>query len=90
MSKFSEMRQGAHERNQIRRDGPLLPEVVCPHCSVTGQVHGQQVKTKKGISGGKATGALLTAGVSVLATGLSRKEEQFEMVCGNCSVRWTA
>jgi len=33
----------------------------------------KSVKAKQGISGGKATGAILTGGVSLLATGLSRK-----------------
>jgi hypothetical protein len=44
--------------------------------------------TEEGVSGGKATGAVLTGGVSMLATGLSRKEGTTEMSCGNCGTRW--
>jgi hypothetical protein len=47
------------------------------------------VKLKKGISGGKATGAVLTAGFSILATGLSRKESATQATCGNCRMSWT-
>ena len=49
-------------------------QILCPHCQVRGQVHTKRVKVKRGISGGKTTGAVLTAGFSILATGLSRKE----------------
>ncbi|MGI8879571.1 MAG: hypothetical protein ACR2KJ_03470 [Jatrophihabitans sp.] len=47
------------------------------------------MKVKRGISGGKATGAVLTAGVSLFATGLSRKEQVLRATCGNCRVVWT-
>ena len=43
---------------------------------------------KKGISGGKATGAVLTGGLSLLATGLSRKEMVREAYCYNCKMTW--
>lgn len=56
--------------------GPVSPAYICPHCQTKGFVRTMPVKRKKGISGAKATGALLTAGVSILATGLSRKEGQ--------------
>jgi hypothetical protein len=46
------------------------------------------VKQKKGISGGKATAAVLTAGISILGTGLSRKEKVSEAHCNNCNVTW--
>jgi len=68
-----------------RQDSPL---VMCPHCSVTGGVDVKRVKQKKGISGGKATAAVLTLGVSVLGTGLSRKEEVSQAHCNNCGVTW--
>lgn len=64
--------------------------IVCPHCGVRGKVRSRRVKQKKGISGGKATGAVLTAGFSLLATGLSRKESVTELRCGNCRVTWYA
>jgi hypothetical protein len=63
-------------------------QMVCPHCQVRGQVHTKRVKVKRGISGGKATGAVLTAGFSILATGLSRKEAATQATCNNCRVTW--
>jgi hypothetical protein len=68
--------------------GSLNPRLVCPHCQTPGQVRTQTVKVKKGISGGKATGALLTGGVSMLATGLSRKGKVTQARCGACSTTW--
>lgn len=64
--------------------------VICPHCQVRGKVTVTQEKVKRGISGAKATGALVTAGLSVLGTGLSRKETVNRMSCGNCRVTWIA
>ena len=64
--------------------GPVNPQLVCPHCGVAGHVRAKSVKAKQGISGGKATGALLTGGVSILATGLSRKQRVTQCQCGNC------
>jgi transcription elongation factor Elf1 len=62
--------------------------IICPHCQTQGSVTTKLVKVKKGISGGKAAGAVLTAGFSVFATGLSRKEQIVELRCGNCRMRW--
>jgi hypothetical protein len=64
-------------------------EIVCPHCQVRGQVVTKRVKVKRGVSGGKATGAVLTGGLSILATGLSRKEAVTRATCGNCNTTWT-
>jgi len=63
--------------------------IVCPHCQTRGQVRTQRKRVKRGVSGGKATGALLTGGLSLLGTGLSRKETVTEMRCGNCHTTWT-
>jgi hypothetical protein len=60
----------------------------CPHCGAVGRVKTKRVKTKQGISGGKAAGAVLTAGFSVLATGLSRKQDVTEMRCKACKMVW--
>lgn len=60
----------------------------CPHCGAVGRIKKKAVKTKQGISGGKATGAVLTAGFSVLATGLSRKQTVTEMKCRACKMVW--
>jgi len=63
-------------------------QILCPHCQVRGQVHTKRVKVKRGVSGGKTTGAVLTAGFSILATGLSRKETATRATCNNCHVTW--
>ncbi len=62
--------------------------VICPHCGKRGRVTTRIVKAKKGISGGKATAAVFTAGVSLLGTGLSRKERVTEARCGQCGQVW--
>lgn len=62
--------------------------LMCPHCQTRGAVTSVAVVRKKGISGGKATGALFTGGLSMFATGLSRKEAATQMWCGNCGTRW--
>lgn len=68
--------------------GPIRGQMVCPHCQVAGQVRTMMIKRKKGISGGKAVGALLTGGLSILATGLSRKEKSTQAHCDNCGATW--
>lgn len=62
--------------------------IVCPHCHNQGRVTRRRVKQKKGISGGKATAAVFTAGFSMLGTGLSRKERVTEMCCASCGTTW--
>lgn len=68
--------------------GGFKPEIICPYCGVKGKVYTRLVKRKKGISGGKATGALMTGGASLLLTGLSRKERVTHMKCNNCRTEW--
>jgi hypothetical protein len=69
--------------------GALNAHMVCPHCSAKGQVRTKRTTLKKGVSGGKATAALLTGGISLLATGLSRKEPRTEARCDVCSNTWS-
>ena len=70
-------------------DGKMLnPHMVCPHCQTKGKVYTKQTKMKTGISGAKATGAIFTAGISMLATGLSRKQQVTQAKCKNCSSEW--
>ena len=83
-----EQKAAVVEQNNIIKHGPPRPVMVCPHCQEKGNVYCKAVKNKKGISGGKATGALLTGGVSMLATGLSRKEGATEAYCENCTSTW--
>ena len=64
------------------------PALVCPHCQTEGQVRTKHVERKAGISGAKATGALLTSGLSLLATGLSRKQGCTQAHCDNCGSTW--
>ena len=64
------------------------PQMICPHCQTKGNVYTEQVKMKQGISGGKATGAVLTGGLSLLATGLSRKQKVTKAKCGTCQSEW--
>ncbi len=61
---------------------------VCPHCQKKGFVRTKEVKRKKGISGAKATGAILTGGWSLLATGLAKKERGTQAHCDNCGATW--
>jgi hypothetical protein len=68
--------------------GAFNRELICPHCATKGHVRTRGIVTKKGISGGKATAAVLTAGVSVLATGLSRKEANTQAKCMKCTSSW--
>lgn len=64
------------------------PHLKCPHCDTVGNVSSKTVKVKQGISGGKATGAVLTLGFSMLGTGLSRKQQVTEMSCSKCKTVW--
>lgn len=63
-------------------------KIRCPHCGEVGKVTTQPNRVKRGVSGGKATGAVLTGGVSILATGLSRKQTVTELRCKNCGMKW--
>lgn len=66
----------------------ISEKVICPHCNNRGCVAIRRRKAKKGLSGAKATGALLTAGLSIFATGLSRKEWVTDAICKNCDSKW--
>ena len=68
--------------------GELNEAMICPHCQANGTVRTKLVDRKKGISGSKATAAMFTGGVSLLATGLSRKERLTLARCGNCKNEW--
>ena len=70
------------------RLGPLNPELFCPHCQSKGHVRTKWVSQKAGVSGSKATTAVLTGGLSLLAVGLSRKQELTQAHCDNCNSTW--
>jgi len=69
--------------------GQANPAMICPHCQTLGSVFTKRIDQKKGVSGGKATAAVLTGGISVLATGLSRKEHLTQAHCTKCKNTWT-
>ena len=76
--------QGGQSRTKASQDA----QIVCAQCHSKGCVTTSRVKLKKGISGGKATGAILTGGLSLLAVGLSRNEDATEAKCSNCGSVW--
>ena len=78
----------AKVRELERTWGTVNPVIVCPQCRTTGHVRTLLVKRKKGVSGAKATGAVLTGGLSLLAMGLSRKEQVTQAHCEHCSSTW--
>jgi len=63
-------------------------DIICPHCNRRGGVTTRAVKRKKGISGAKVTAALFTSGLSIIGTGLSRKEAETEARCRHCGSLW--
>lgn len=75
-------------RTKAQRFGPVNPAMKCPHCETKGSIRTKRVSRAKGVSGGKATAALLTGGVSILAAGLSRREKSTQAYCGNCRNLW--
>lgn len=83
-----EERRIAAERAEAAH-GPINPEMVCPHCQVKGKVRAKRVDRKAGVSGTKASAAVLTGGASVIVTGLSQSEEVTEAACDNCQSRWS-
>jgi len=81
-------RQREQEIQTTNQYGPINPAMMCPHCQTKGQIRTKHTKQKKGISGSKATAALLTGGLSILAVGLSRKEGATQAHCGKCNNTW--
>jgi hypothetical protein len=67
---------------------PTSSAMICPHCQMKGFVSAVPTRRKVGVSGGKATAALLTGGLSLFATGLSRKESVTEAHCSHCGAHW--
>jgi uncharacterized protein YbaR (Trm112 family) len=72
--------------------GPIVgtpnPELVCPHCHTRGEISVRSMTYKNGLSGAKATSALLTGGLSLPVTGLSRKVQGTELTCHHCKLTW--
>ncbi len=70
------------------RYGFVNARLACPHCGERGQIRTKLVRRKKGMSGGKAVGAVLTGGLSLLATGIARKERMTQCKCDSCTSQW--
>ena len=68
--------------------GAVNSKMLCQQCGEKGFIHTKITTRKVGVSGGKATAALLTAGLSLFAFGLSRKQNSTEAYCGNCNSNW--
>src|SRR6266436_5474504 len=54
-----EKEERSRQASDTYNHGPINPMMVCPHCN-TSQIRTKEVVNKKGVSGGKATAALLT------------------------------
>jgi hypothetical protein len=87
--KYLEEKQArSAEAKQYIEHGQINTAMVCPHCQSIGKIRTKEVNQKKGVSGGKATAAVLTGGLSLLAVGLSRKEGTTQAHCDKCSNTW--
>lgn len=64
-------------------------EIVCSLCNKRGYVRTDPATVKQGIDGTKATFALLTGGLTLLATGLSQRNSATRATCSNCGSTWT-
>jgi len=78
----------SEDEKRTQTYGAINPKLVCLHCQEKGHVRTKSIDQKKGISGGKAAGAVLTAGVSTVFTGLSRHETNTQAYCDNCNTTW--
>ena len=80
---------GDSPQKALEQKQKLTKNMICPHCHTEGSVTTRQVKQKQGISGGKAVAALFTCGITMLGTGLSRKQQMTEATCSHCAAVWT-
>jgi len=79
-----EAQKAKRRQEKAARDAKLF----CPHCQKFGFVKTEKTTVKRGISGGKATAALLTGGLTMLATGLSQQDTMTKATCSNCGSMW--
>lgn len=68
--------------------GIINPELICPHCQTKGLVRNKYIKSDQGISGDKATAAVLTGGATVLFTGLKNETIKTQAYCEKCRSIW--
>jgi hypothetical protein len=86
--KFEKLKQDSADRRRKFQWGQLNTAMICPHCQTRGTVRTASETRKAGVSGGKATAALLTGGTSLLLTGLSRNQQVTQAHCDNCNSTW--
>ena len=68
--------------------GTINSVITCPKCQHKGEVRTKMMERKKGISVAKAAGAWATCGLSLFATGISKKEEITQGHCDKCNSTW--
>ncbi|MEJ2193376.1 MAG: hypothetical protein P8X73_00780 [Ignavibacteriaceae bacterium] len=73
-------------RNGLSRT--LNYEMICPYCQRKGQVRVKTIIQYKRINVVQATAAILTFGITLLATGFLRKEQERHAHCGYCNSVW--
>ena len=78
----------AKEAAKVEAKRQMDSKIICPQCQERGYVTTNKVLQKTGIDGGKATAALFTGGLSMLATGLSNEVKRTEATCSNCGSTW--
>jgi hypothetical protein len=76
------------ERVATVKWGRLNHTIICPQCHTKGAVRMRWEMRKGGVSGGKATAAILTGGTSLLLPGRYRWQEATEAHCDNCTSTW--
>lgn len=87
-ARLSDAKQVVANQETVRVAAEKAKQIVCQHCQTKGFVSVEKLRQKQGISGGKATAAVLTGGLSVVATGLSRHEQVTKANCSNCGTQW--
>ena len=84
------LKGGLKRVGTVHTPDPALA-LVCPHCGEKGRISQHPTTIKAGVSGGKATAAILTGGLSLLVpgVGLSRKQRATARHCEACGSDWT-
>jgi hypothetical protein len=70
------------------RHGTIKPHIVCPWCRRAGKVATHRVHAKVGYSAAKGVAAIMTQGVSLLFTGISKKKWVTMAKCFGCETEW--
>ena len=76
-------------KESYRLEKERFARLHCRHCNTSGYCTVDTTRVKQGISGGKATAAILTGGFSLLLTGLAKKNEVQIVSCSHCHMSST-